>query len=169
VRTPCPQWSAAQLLTHLWCTAERYHRLLDAALAGRPEPMPVNEELAALNEREVKNAASHSVSGTLALFESSATAYLERAVPHWRIAPFQIGGGCVGDAMGIAAIEWHIHAWDLSQAGGQDYRPDSAEVLRRCWVRAVPHLPIDRGGEPWSALLAAADRNTRTPFKGKRT
>jgi hypothetical protein len=131
--------------------------------------MPVNEELAALNEREVKKAASHSVSGTLALFESSATAYLQRAQPHRRIAPFQIGGGCVGDAMGIAAIEWHIHAWDLWQAGGQDYRPDSAAVLRQCWVRAVPHLPIDPAGEPWSDLLAAADRNTRAPLKGKRT
>jgi hypothetical protein len=121
--------------------------------------MLVNEELAALNEREVQEAVSRSARETLALFEASATAYVERAVPSWRIAPFQLGGGCIGDALGIAAIEWHIHAWDLWQAGGQDHQPASADILRQCWARAVPHLPIDPFGEPWPAVLAAADRD----------
>ncbi|MBK5216697.1 MAG: maleylpyruvate isomerase N-terminal domain-containing protein [Propionibacteriales bacterium] len=159
--TPCPEWNVLELVTHLWCTADRYHRLLGYAVAGCPERMLVNEELAVENERAVVAAAATDLNKVLSSFVSSAEAYLPRATVSWEVAPYQVGGGSVGDALGVAAIEWHIHAWDLRKSVGHDYRPTCAETLRWCWNRAVPHLPITTDGDAWAALLAAAGRRGR--------
>jgi hypothetical protein len=88
---------------------------------------------------------------------------------------------------GAASVEWHLHAWDLARALGQDYRPADPETLRHGWLAGLPQLPAaglagcaavpdslacagamrDRGGspagpavrdDPWHVMLRASGR-----------
>lgn len=158
--TVCPEWTALDLLRHLLCTARRYHRLLDVALAGQPETLVVDEDLAELNRRDLAAAAldGEPINGLLTSFVDAAESFSSRALAAWGFGPFQRDGVDVGPAVAPAAIEWHIHAWDLFRAAGSDYYPDDPELLRQGWELTVPHLAIDRGDDPWAAVLASAGR-----------
>ena len=52
-----------------------------------------------------------------------------------------------------AAIEWHLHAWDLDPGR---VPPASAPLLVAEWRRHLP-FPVG-GGDPWDALLVASGR-----------
>jgi hypothetical protein len=159
--TPCPRWTVRDLLTHLWCTAERYHNLLDHAVGGTPQPIVVNEELAALNEAAVRAAPPLPVNTLVRNFHRSAADYLHRALGHWDVAPYLEGShASVGQICGVAAIEWHVHAWDLAVSQARAYRPDplDAATMRASWHATVPHLSVDEEGDAWLAVLQAAER-----------
>jgi len=157
--TPCPEWTVRELAQHLLCTARRFHRLLDASLAGRPEPVLLGSDLADLNRAQVIGAPWAPLDEIIVAFAASAHEFEQRAREHWDHGPFQRGGVSVGEALGIAAFEWHVHAWDLRRAAGQDYYPEHAEVLRQAWDSSVPHLRIDLTGDPWAAVLSSAGRS----------
>jgi hypothetical protein len=57
------------------------------------------------------------------------------------------------DHLTSAAIEWHLHAWDLDP---QREAPACASLLAHAWR---DHLPFPIGdGEPWQALVVASGR-----------
>ena len=163
--TPCPEWTSHELLLHLACTAQRYHRILDDALAGEPQPAVLDDDLANLNRREL--AASHlrglPADRLVEVFADSAATFADRALRAWGAGPFQRDGVDVGPAVALAAIEWHVHAWDLRRALGCDYYPPHAELLRQGWASTVPHLGIDQDCDPWIAVLLAAGRDASRP------
>jgi hypothetical protein len=160
-RTPCPLWTVRDLLTHLWCTAERYHDLLDDAVADAPQRLVVNWELAEMNAAAIRRCPPVSTVSLVTSFRRSAVDYLHRALGHWDVAPYQKGAAAsVGQMCCVAAIEWHVHAWDLEVARGRAYRSNSVEAatMRSSWLSAVPHLSIPEAGDAWLAVLGAAER-----------
>jgi hypothetical protein len=48
----------------------------------------------------------------------------------------------VGGTVGAACAEWHLHAWDLARALGQDYSPADPDILVAGWQAGMPHLPL---------------------------
>lgn len=163
--TTCTEWTSHQLLLHLACTARRYHRILDDALSGEPQPTVLDVDLADLNRREM---AASDLRGLPAdrlveVFADFAASFADRALHAWGAGPFQRDGVDVGPAVALAAIEWHVHAWDLLRALGRDHYPRRPELLQRGWALTVPHLGIDQGGDPWTAVLLAAGRDAPHP------
>jgi uncharacterized protein len=161
VITPCPRWTVNDLVNHLWCTAERYHHLLDAAVAGDPAPLVTGEDLGALNENAVRDTPCAAADARLREFRRAAVDYLHRVVERWEVAPYQRGSSAsAGDICAVAAIEWHVHAWDLATALGHRYRPDErdAATLRESWLRAIRWHDIAATGDAWLAVLTAAGR-----------
>jgi hypothetical protein len=83
-----------------------------------------------------------------------------------------------GDALGVEALEFNVHAWDFARVEGEDYRPDHAQVIFDAAARAfvlskarvgqraagvaqtVIHPLVRRtSGDPWLAILKRMGRN----------
>ena len=195
--SPCPEWRVADLAGHLRCAADDYHEYLDDApvsrlarlLAGGADAGALARKLARQNAAEL--AALPDVPGPehIAAFASSARGYAQRLLPIWDLPHHQYRDVLVtvGGMAGAASVEWHLHAWDLARALGQDYRPADPETLRHGWLVGLPQLPAaglagraavpdslacagavrDRGGspagpavrdDPWHVMLRASGR-----------
>jgi hypothetical protein len=158
--TPCTGWTAADVVGHVLCIARYYHRLLDAATAGRPlVDLPRGDGLAAMNRRELA-----AVAGT---GRARVEAYAQRARDYGaRLAAVDwdivlgvwdgVGPMTVAQHTGLAVGEWELHAWDLARAAGGDHRPADPEVA--AVSRAVLPGPPPTG-EPWTGLLRSAGRD----------
>jgi hypothetical protein len=55
-------------------------------------------------------------------------------------------------------VEWHVHAWDLASALGEDYRPADPEAVLAAWLAGIPQLPVAPESDPWLAVLRASGR-----------
>ena len=149
--SPCPEWRVADLTGHLRCVADDYHEYLDDApvsrlarlLAGGADAGALARKLARQNAAEL--AALPDVTGPehIAAFASSARGYAQRLLPIWDLPHHQYRDVLVtvGGMAGAASVEWHLHAWDLARALGQDYRPADPETLRHGWLAGLPQLP----------------------------
>jgi hypothetical protein len=73
----------------------------------------------------------------------------------------------VGDHAGAACVEWHLHAWDMARAVGEDYRPRDPDLLVSAWHWGVPHLPL-AAGDAWEAVLRSSGRSPRWPERDDR-
>jgi uncharacterized protein (TIGR03083 family) len=178
--TPCFEWRAADLAGHLRCVADDFNEYLDEAPVSRyarlmatgAHPDTLGRKLARQNAAELATLADAPPAEHIAAFEAAARAYAVRLPAVWDLPHHQYREKVVTVAgmAGAACAEWHLHAWDLAMALGQDYRPrDPAEVLA-CWRAGMPHLPVPvarpgwRGGlgvrstDPWHAVLAASGR-----------
>jgi len=143
-----------------------------AGLAGNCDPV---FPIAALDAETVAAlAALPAGSGPARIdeFRASALAYAVRLGEHWD-APFAYPRGVVtaGLHAGVAAVEWHVHAWDLAQAAGGDHQPaDPAGLFlaaARCQLAVAGGLR-ERAGvqaarvaarrEPWRQLLGRMGR-----------
>lgn len=147
-------WSAVTLAGHLLCTARRHHRLLDAALAGQPVGgLPAGADLLALHEAEVASLGVTAGADRVVAFDAVATRYAERLAevdPRLVVGSWRWGGPLdVATHAREAAAGWHLHAWDLADALGWDYRPARpADLL----------ASGDEGGDPWDRLLRGSGR-----------
>jgi hypothetical protein len=162
--TACAGWRAIDVAGHALCTARRYHRLLDAALAGRPEAnLPWGRALVEVNALELATLGVSAGADRIVAFDAVATRYGERladADPALLYGTWAgVGPLTVGQHTLLAACEWHLHAWDLADALGWDYRPADAGPLL-AGMRLAPHA--DGGGapvwDPWRAVLATSGR-----------
>jgi hypothetical protein len=160
VRTPCPDWTLLDLAGHVLSIARYHHRLLNAALAGRPlQDLPRGAALAVCNDLELRSLPEPAGPERFLAFEAVALRYGERLEEvDWSLPVgvwSGIGALSVGDHALTAVGEWHLHAWDTARSFGWDYRPDDPAVVaagRRIWTSD----PV--AGDPWTASLVAAGR-----------
>jgi hypothetical protein len=90
--------------------------------------------------------------------------FLQDALDTWDRTHFIHRGTkyTVGDHVGAASVEWHLHAWDLARAIGADYRPRDPDALVSAWRWGVPHLPL-ASGDSWHAVLVSSGRSPHWP------
>ena len=153
--TTCLEWRAADLAGHLRCVADDYHEYLDEAPVSRLARLmargasaeSLTRKLARQNAAELAALADAAGPEHIAAFMASARAYAGRVLPVWDLPHHRFGDTVVtvGDMVGAACAEWHLHAWDLAAALGKDYQPAGPEVLVAAWRAGMPHLPLDAG------------------------
>ena len=118
--TPCPDWSARQLLGHL---VDGQQQVLAMAGGDGPRP-PVTDpgELAALAGPDPAGAWRHTREGT--------TATLAGVEPATSVTT-PLGPRTVEQLLGVALVEPVVHCWDLAAATGQpvDLDPEAVRVL----------------------------------------
>lgn len=170
----CGEWDRADTVRHLCAVVEWYHSWLDRAIAGDASPPFDADEFATRNQVGVTGRQSLSGPEALDEFEPEAGSYLERATQNWDVPfGFPLGSVTVGQHAGIAAAEWHLHAWDLTSTDTKPHRPDDAAQLFRAAGAAVAAaegglrgrltgllVPIASRRSPWDLMLK---RSGRTP------
>jgi hypothetical protein len=173
-RSACGTWSAADLVRHELDVIGWYHGWLDRALAGDASPafdIGVIDDRADAGVRALAHVAPEEA---VVRFGMEARRYAERLQPNWDL-PFGYPRGTVtaGLHAGLAASEWHLHAWDLAGALDADHRPGDpgtllvaaasclAEVggLRERAQRAI--APVAARARPWETLLTSSGRQPR--------
>lgn len=76
--------------------------------------------------------------GAVAEFQREALSYLGRAKQNWNLAyGFPLGTITVGLHTGVAATEWHLHAWDLTSTDPEPHSPKDSAALFRAAGAAV--------------------------------
>jgi hypothetical protein len=171
-RAACGEWTAAELARHALAVAGWYHAWLDRAEQGDALPPFGVAELGARNAEAVGSMAGLEGPAAATLFAESARAYRDRLPPVWEL-PFGYPRGTVtaGLHAGVAAGEWHLHAWDLARARGRGHRPSDPAALYAaagaCRAAAeggasgrVASLLVPLGARlrPWEALLRRSGR-----------
>jgi uncharacterized protein (TIGR03083 family) len=158
--TPCEDWTVVDLVAHVRCVAEDYNDFLTALTAGRPTPLRLGEELARHNADRLRQVADDRVEPQLSVFGSAARRFADRVPAAWSATAYTLGGRSwtLGQYVGVCAVEWHVHTWDLARSIGRDHRPARANLLADAWRDGVPHLELP-AGDPWPAVLAAAGRH----------
>lgn len=173
-KTIVGDWSAHELARHLVAVTDWYHEWLDAALAGdSTQPFPAKQlddrnELAILDLRDLEGPEA------VNRFAERANGYAERlrsaeASGDWTIAyGFANGVSTVGGHAGIAAAEWHLHAWDMS--GGLWSPTNSSDLYLAVgdgmtatqprWKQVVTRRVVKRIAQrdPWLDLLKRSGR-----------
>lgn len=166
--TPCPEWRAADLAGHLRCIADDYHEYLDDAPVSRLSRLmatgvhqdTIARKLARQNAAELAALPDVAPEEHIAAFAESARRYAARLGPLWRLPHHSYRGTVITVAgmAGVACVEWHLHAWDLAGALGQDYRPADAAAVLDGWLEGIAQLPVPVAGDPWLAVLRASGR-----------
>jgi uncharacterized protein (TIGR03083 family) len=177
-QTPCPEWRAFELAGHLRCVADDFHEYLDEAPVSRyarlmgtgAHPDTLSRKLARQNAAELAALADAAPADHIAAFARTARGYASRLAAVWDLPHHQYRDTVVtvGGMAGAACAEWHLHAWDLARALGQDYRPADGAAILAGWQVGMPHLPApsaasqglwaSRHFDPWHAVLAASGR-----------
>lgn len=168
----CGSWSSTITVRHLVAVAGWYHRWLDRAENGdlsRPFPAA---DIDTRNEAELARHDDLDGDEAVDVFTESATAYLERVRLDWdRPYSYPFGTVTAGLHAGIAATEWHLHAWDLSGPTGERHTPARPDQLMMAAGLAVAEaeggvrgvltrrvLPVVARRSPWEALLRRSGR-----------
>ncbi|MBW3664852.1 MAG: maleylpyruvate isomerase N-terminal domain-containing protein [Actinobacteria bacterium] len=164
VPTPCTRWDAHTLVRHLHAIAADYLQWADDAPADRTRPLLRSAELAYHNEQAMVRLPLLPARTHLQVFSGHANRHLQLADRHWdwpmMLAPSAVW--TVGQHVGVAAIEWHVHAWDLARSQGTDHRPGDTEVLADVWrarLEGPTGQPLDGDHDTWEAVLIASGRD----------
>jgi hypothetical protein len=144
-----------------------YHSWLDRALAGDASaPFPI-ADLDAQTASSLAALRAGSGPDRVATFVAEAERYATRVAEHWDV-PYGYPRGTVtaGLHAGVAAVEWHVHAWDLAHADGGDHAPDDPAALflaaAECELSAggklkarlgMPVARLASRRDPWRELL----------------
>lgn len=169
----CGHWTAADTVRHLATVAAWYHAWLDRALVGDATPPFPLSEMDRETARALADAGPIDPEEALARFVDEAGRYEARVDDETWDTPFGYPRGTVtaGLHLGIAAVEWHVHAWDLSGVTSTHHVPDDvpglylgaaacnaatagpwrAAAMRRAAVTMAPRAP-------WEALLRRTGR-----------
>lgn len=159
--TPCGEWTALDLVGHMLAIVRYYHRLLDAAIAGRPlSDLPRGAQLAAMNADDLARLPESTGAERVELYVELAGDHLRRLREvDWDLVLGTwsgLGELSVGQHTGVAIGEWHVHEWDLARALGSDHRPsDPLTIARgqRTVLRAIGP------GDPWVSVLHGYGRD----------
>jgi Mycothiol maleylpyruvate isomerase N-terminal domain len=176
-QTPCAEWHAIDLAGHLRCVADDYHEYLDDAPVSRlarlmATGVPADSlarKLARQNAAELAALPDGPGEEHIRAFAESARAYGRRlallTTPGAWDQPHHTYRGnviTVGAMAGLACAEWHLHAWDLAQALGKDYRPADPRLVLGGWRSGGPQQwlePTAESDDPWHVLLGASGRD----------
>lgn len=169
----CGAWNAHELARHLFCVAGWYHEWLDRAQSGIAEPPFGYEQLDLMAELGVKELTQIEWESAIEGYEEAATRYIDRATANWDLAyGYPRATVTTGLHFAVAAVEWHVHAWDFAEALGEHYRPQNSYGLLRDAARCVA-APQSRAHSralgvavstvgrlgPWSRLLRQSGRH----------
>ena len=170
----CGHWNATQTARHVLAVARWYHDWLDRAVAGDVAKPFLRAEMDQRNELALDGVGALSGPEAIGLFADTSMAYLERAKAHWDL-PFGYPSGTVtvGLHCAIAALEWHLHAWDLSRATDRRHNPGNPRSLfvgaGRCVAEAEGGVtgailrqlvPLASRRRPWPSLLERSGRDS---------
>lgn len=150
-----------------------YHSWLDRALAGDASPPFYPDEFVTRNQTGVDDRQGLIGPGEVAEFQREALSYLDRAKPNWnRAYGFPLGTVTVGLHVGVAATEWHLHAWDLTSTEPEPHSPEDSAALFRAAGAAVAEaeggiqgrltallVPIAARRSSWQSMLKRSDRD----------
>lgn len=168
-RPACGAWDATDTTRHLVGVIRWYHQWLDRAEKGIAEPPFDPSEFPERNAAGIDALASLGGPEAASTFVAEATAYLDRVVSCWDL-PFGYPPGVVtaGLHVGVAATEWHLHCWDLTNG---THEPDQARTLFLAAGAAIaaPRAPLVRRAlgvvlplasrrSPWKAMLRRSGR-----------
>lgn len=168
----CGNWRRADTARHLLAVADWYHAWLDRAIDGASTPPFDPEEFDERNQREVVTRRGLTGSQAAGRFVERADAYVNRALPHWDLPfGFPLGTVTVGLHLGVAAAEWHLHAWDLTHTDDTPHHPSEPGELFTATGIAVAAVtgglrgtmlrravPLAAKRSPWRTLLARSGR-----------
>lgn len=175
-RPACGTWTARETATHLLGVIDWYHDWLDRAVGGeRGRPFP-EAEVDQRAQDDVRRSANVSGAEAVERFQSRADEYIGRATAHWdTVYAYPFGIVTTGLHCGVAATEWHLHAWDLATAQGSDHTPHDPSAL---FIAAGTCVAAARGGmggsllgwvvplaarrSPWKTLLKQSGRERAT-------
>lgn len=168
----CGTWDGADTALHVLGVARWYGQWLDRALAGTTSlPFPATEIDQHTNENLE---ALRGIDGPTATeqFGKTALAYLDRATDNWDLPySYPYGTATVGLHLGVAATEWHLHAFDLARSIGRVHEPHDAPALfRAAGLCVAATKPALRGAilrrlvalgaryRPWHTILRESGR-----------
>ena len=168
----CGGWTGTETARHLLAVARWYHDWLDRAIGGDPSsPFPPSE-LDERNDAALLEVAALSGTEAVAEFVETASSYLGRTAEHWDL-PFgyPFGTVTVGLHCGVAAAEWHLHAWDLSATLDLRHRPQDPQALFTAAGMCVAEahggvrgrmlrrlVPLGAKRNPWATIVKRSGR-----------
>ncbi len=170
--TVCGKWTAVETLRHLLGVVGWYDEWLDRALDGDSTVPFAEDEFSSRNDGLVVEHSGLSGPEAAEVFVQAASAYGDRVIENRDVAyGFPLGTVTAGLHLGIAATEWHLHAWDLSSLSAVRHEPDDpaglflaagmamAEV-KDGWRGAGLRLLVPVGARirPWQTLLKESGR-----------
>lgn len=170
----CGRWSGTDTARHLVAVARWYHEWLERALDGDASPPFPGADLDRRNDEALLGVADLTGPAALSEFASTARSYLSRTSQHWDLPyGYPFGSVTVGLHCGVAAAEWHLHAWDLTSGGPNRHRPEQPGALFLAAGTCVAEaqggvrgrllrwlLPLGARRRPWSTML---ERSGRSP------
>lgn len=164
--TACSAWTVHDLVRHLEAIAGAYVLWVGAAIGGRVGTMRTPDALRAYNDLMLQRLPQLPTEQHLERFRALADDHRRLVGAGWGQPMMRTPGDTVlrvGDHGGLAALEWHLHAWDLGGATSGAHRPSVpvVEVLCTTWDDTLVDLTDtmrDASEEPWQSLLAATGR-----------
>jgi hypothetical protein len=168
-RRTCGTWTGIDVAGHLICDVGWYHAWLDRAEVGDASIPFAADEIDAHNDAALASLGPSDGHERLEVFAAEARRYAIRVVGAWDL-PYgtPLGTITAGLHAGLAAGEWHLHAWDLS-AGA--HRPRDARQLFQAvgagmtaswdnpkrWIGNAM-LPLAARRRPWEQLINRSGR-----------
>ncbi|MEM9516199.1 MAG: maleylpyruvate isomerase N-terminal domain-containing protein [Actinomycetota bacterium] len=173
-RPACGDWDRADTIRHVCAVISWYHSWLERALAGDSSPPFHPDEFERRNQAGVDERRNLSGPAALVEFENGARSYLDRAQQHWGVPfGFPLGSATVGEHVGVAAAEWHLHAWDLTSTDARPHSPTDPQALFRVTGLAMASaeggargrltrliVPVAARVSPWRQMLKRSGRST---------
>ena len=167
----CGAWSAVETVRHVAAVADWYHDWLDRAIVGDTSRPFAADDIDLMTERSLRALEHLDGSAAVERFTARSTDYLHRLNDHWDLPySYPFGNVTVGLHAGVAAAEWHLHAWDLSAASTR-HQPAEPDVLLiaagRCVAAAEGGLkgavlsrlvPVAAKRSPWQQMLKRSGR-----------
>jgi Mycothiol maleylpyruvate isomerase N-terminal domain len=171
-RPACGEWSATELARHVLSVIGWYHDWLDRAEAGDASPAFPVEDLDEQAARSLAEIGDVPGPEATARFAAEAARYADRLEERWDLAyGYPRGTVTAGLHAGMAAVEWHVHCWDLATSAGHEHvpaHPDrlflaaadcQAAVTGGLRGAAVERLaPLGSRMKPWRELLQRMGR-----------
>jgi len=130
-KTPCPEWSVQELISHVVTGNLMFTRLITGAEPPAVDAVRDPVEAITVSSKALREAAS-----------------AEGVLGKTYVTP--MGERTGGRLMAIRVVELSVHGWDLAKATGQ--KLDLPEdIIETCYKVLRPMLSEDRNGLPYAA------------------
>lgn len=164
--SPCAGWDALTVVRHLEGIAGAYLLWTGSSLGGRIARMRTGVEAASYNATILDRLPRLGLAEHLDRFVALASDHVRLAHVTWTTPMLETPDDVlltVGQHAGVAAVEWHVHAWDLARSQGRQHTPDPASlaVCVAAWEEVLADVTgtvLDETAAPWPALLVATGR-----------
>lgn len=164
--SPCLGWDALTVVRHLEGIAGAYVLWTGSSFGGRIAQLRTGEEAARYNATVLERLPVLAMERHLHRFVALARDHVRLARVTWTAPMLETPDDVlvtVGQHAAVAAVEWHVHAWDLARSQDRDHEPDPASlaVCVAAWEEVladVTDTPMEADDAPWPALLIATGR-----------
>jgi uncharacterized protein (TIGR03083 family) len=161
----CGEWSAAELVGHVGLVADWYHETLDRAEAGDASPSLDVTTFDAWTVQQVRALAPVPSDERVQTFVRSARSYAARLPDDWDLPYGYLRGRIsAGRHAALAAIEWHVHAWDLARVCGVHYAPARPDLLAAGGADAIT-AARSGGGRLAGSVVPWVAAHQRDPWR----